>query len=435
MTEPTIVALATARGKSAIAIVRISGPATRFVLETVTGLLPQPRVATLRQLKDGGDVIDHGLAIWFPGPMSYTGEDCAEFHLHGGAAVINKLLTRLLSLDGVRLAEAGEFTKRAVLNDKLDLASAEAVSDLISAETEVQRKHALSQLDGNLTRACEDWQSRLIGALAHIESSLDFSDEGDVPANIAESARGVVQAVIDEIDGTLAQSNYGERIREGFRVAILGAPNAGKSTLINRLSKRDIAIVTAIAGTTRDSLEVSCDIDGLPIIFIDTAGLRDSRDPIEQLGIERSKAHAEQADLILWLQAPGTDDHTEVNIDLAQKPHFIVGTKSDLNVPYARATDVTISAHAKDGIDQLLSKISHTLNDQVSGQVLINRQRHRTALEQAREPLLRALTILHEEELFAEDVRLAIRSIGRIVGTVDIDRVLDRIFSEFCIGK
>ena len=332
MADDTIFAPASGAGRAAIAVVRLSGPGTGGVLESLAGRLPAPRRMTRAVLRDpaSGEALDQALVVWMPGPHSFTGEDQAELHLHGGLAVRAAVLRTLAGLPGCRAAEPGEFTRRAFLNGRMDLSAVEGLADLIDAETEAQRRQALRQLEGRLGSLVESWRERLIECLALLEAALDFSDEPDVAAGVEEQAAVLGKNVTEELARHLAEGGRGERLREGFTVVLAGPPNAGKSTLLNALARRDVAIVSAIPGTTRDAIEVRCDLCGLPVTFVDTAGLRDTSDPIEIQGVSRTRAHVEQADLVLWLAAPDCGDSGDNPGVPAGVTGLRIGTKSDL---------------------------------------------------------------------------------------------------------
>lgn len=444
----TIVALATAPGRAAIAVLRVSGARTRDIIAQLCASVPNPRESALRTLRNAhGDVLDQALVIYFVAPASFTGEDVVEFHLHGGQAVINAVLRAILDTGLCRLADAGEFSRRAFLNGKLDLTAAEGIADLIDAETEAQRRQAIRQLEGVLAAAVEDWRHQLIGAMAFIEASLDFADEGDVPDGLMTDGAAAAKAVHAQIDAALSDSRSGERIRDGYSVAIVGPPNAGKSTLVNRIAGRDVAIVSPIAGTTRDVIEVRCDLDGLPVVFVDTAGLRDTDDPIEREGVARARARAAAADLILELYAVDMASTSERQKTLFY-PNDVdiirVFTKADLphsDADWAHLTDsgdITVSALNGDGIDRLLATVKQRIALRTSQDAVITRERHRRALIDASLHLQRVedgITRDSAPELIAEDMRLALRSLGRITGRVDVEDILDRLFSGFCIGK
>jgi tRNA modification GTPase len=430
----TIFAAASGHGRSAVTVVRVSGRQSRFVLEAMAGPLPAPRRLTLRALRDpgSGEALDQALVAWFPGPASFTGEDQAELHIHGGLATRAGVLHALAALPECRPADAGEFTRRAFLNGRMDLSRVEGLADLVDAETQAQRRQALRQLEGRLGRAVAGWRETLLQSLAEFEAALDFADEGDVPGHLEAKALAAAAEIGREIARALAQTG-GERLREGFAAVIAGPPNAGKSTLLNALARRDVAIVSPIAGTTRDLIEVHCEVKGLPVIFIDTAGLRDSDDPVERLGVERARARAAAADLVLWLVPPeGT----------AEPPppgrHIALATKADLGA-HDTGVDLRISAATGEGLDALLDRLAAEASARLGdGDVLITRERHRRALERAHEALRRAQALSEHggaSELVAEDIRLAVRAIGEITGEVDVEDVLDRLFASFCIGK
>jgi tRNA modification GTPase len=427
-------------------VVRLSGPATRDVLEAMAGGLPSPRRMALRALRDpaSGEALDRALVVWMPGPESFTGEDQAELHIHGGLAVRAAVLRALAGIRELRAAEPGEFTRRAFLNGRMDLSAVEGLADLIDAETEAQRRQALRQLEGRLGGLVESWRARLIECLALLEAALDFSDEADVAADAEGRAGAIARALAGEIAGHLAEAGRGERLREGFTVVIAGPPNAGKSTLLNALARRDVAIVSEIPGTTRDAIEVRCDLSGLPVTFVDTAGLRETVDPIEMQGISRTRAQLAKADLALWLAAPdaGAAAGSGSGPDLADDalrgvPALTVATKSDL-APAPPGADLAVSAKTGEGLCLLLDRIAAFLEASLgTGDAVITRERHRQAFETTRESLVRAAAALGQAraELAAEDVRLALRALGRVTGRVDVEEILDRLFAAFCIGK
>jgi tRNA modification GTPase len=442
VSEDTIFALSSGRLPAAIAVVRISGINARVGLETFGVKLPEPRRATRAQLidPDSRETLDDALALWFPGPKSETGEDTVELHLHGGRAVLAKVFAVLGALTRFRPAEAGEFTKRAVLNGKMDLANAEGLGDLVSAETEAQRRQAMNQYQGALSKKVEAWREQLIGAMALIEANLDFSDEADVPEDLMAPAAKATRGMLSEIEAALADARRGERLREGFSVAIAGAPNAGKSTLLNVLAERDVAIVSDIPGTTRDVIEVALDLNGVPVVLIDTAGIRETNDPVEQEGVRRAMARAEAADLVLLLEPVGG-----ASICLPTRPHqtlWRIKTKSDLldsdsKRSLSQKDSLAVSAKTGVGIDELLRRLSKEAEGFAGEPALVTRERQRVALREAAERIASALTLTKpgQEELFAEELRLAARSLGRITGRVDVEDVLDKVFSSFCIGK
>jgi len=437
MTGDTIFALATPPGRSAVAIVRISGPASRFALETICGQLPAPRVASLRTLRDAtGEAIDRGLVLWFPGPASATGEDCAECHVHGGRAIVEAVVQALACLPGCRPAGPGEFTRRALENGRIDLTQAEAVADLVDAATDAQRIQALRQEGGALRRAVARWRTLLVEVLAQLGAILDFADESDVGE---DHARDIAQVALADISASLSaalrDAKRGERLREGFLVVFAGAPNAGKSSLVNALAGRDIAIVTPHAGTTRDVVTVDVAFGGLPVRLADTAGLRETTDPVEAIGIARALDQAEDADLTLWLSpdgfgglAPPGDVILKVRTQIDSVPERLDDGRADLSV----------SALTGEGLDALRNRIVELLGGSVVIPSLVTRERHRLAMIEALGHVQAArdgLTAGLWPELVAEDVRLAVRALDELVGTVGVETVLDRLFAGFCIGK
>lgn len=443
MSGDTIFALSSGRVPAAIAVVRISGPKARVGLETFGVKLPEPRRAVRAQLidPDSRETIDDALALWFPGPRSETGEDTVELHLHGGRAVLARVFAVLGALPGFRPAVAGEFTKRAVLNGKLDLSHAEGLGDLVAAETEAQRRQAMHQFQGALSRQVEAWRGKLIEAMALIEANLDFSDEADVPENLLEPAVRVVSEMLSEIEVALKDARRGERLREGFSVAITGAPNAGKSTLLNALAQRDVAIVSDIPGTTRDAIEVALDLNGVPMVLIDTAGIRETSDPVEREGVRRALARAESADLVLVLEPAGK---AQISLPLREgQTLWRIATKADLidsdsKQSLSQNGTLAISAKTGAGIDALLQRLSEEAARFAGEPALVTRERQKAALAEAAKLLAaaqHAAAAGEGEELFAENLRLAARALGRITGRVDVEDVLDKIFSSFCIGK
>jgi len=433
--DDTIFATASGHGRAAVCLIRISGPESRTVLERMTERMPEPRRAVVRTLKDPttGEPLDQALVLWMPGPGSFTGEDQAELQIHGGLATRAAVLRALGGIDNCRPAEAGEFTRRAFLNGRMDLAQVEGLADIIDAETEAQRRQAMLQLGGRLGNAAENWRESVLQVLALLEASLDFSDEGDVPEDLEQEILGMIDRVRGEIGGAMANRS-GERLREGLTVVLAGPPNAGKSTLLNALARRDVAIVSPVAGTTRDVIEVHCDLGGLPVIIVDTAGLRESGDMIEQEGVSRARARAQDADLVLWLVPP---EGGESEPPQAQRL-LRVGTKSDLN-RVRHDCDLTIAAATGEGLPELIARLEEEASALMGqGDAILTRERHRKALERAHAALERARAMLVGHgplELAAEEVRLAARAIGEITGRVDVEDVLDRLFSSFCIGK
>jgi len=458
----TIFALSTPPGIGALAIVRLSGPGALGALQSLSGQMNfTPRQATrviLCNHHPGPAVPDHwsgtkpesrypeqlddGLAVYFPAPYSFTGEDIVELTLHGGRATTQGVLGALGAMSDLRLAEPGEFTRRAFENGKMDLTQAEAIADLIHAETVQQRQQALSQLSGTLSDLYQGWAARLTALLAHAEADIDFADE-DLPADILAAQHQAIEKLISELQEHLSDNRRGERLRDGITIAIVGAPNAGKSTLLNVLAQRDVAIVTDIAGTTRDVLEVHFDLGGYPVTLLDTAGLRETSDVIESEGIRRARERATRADLKLCLFDAGAepDEATRALIDgsaIVVMTKLETGSwKSDKNPFLAPSLQIPISAHTGAGIAELLQTITQKLEEifhQPREAPSLTRARHRTALEDAMAALQRAAAA-QVPELRAEDLRLALRAIGRITGRVDVEDLLDQIFSEFCIGK
>jgi tRNA modification GTPase len=459
MDEATIYALGTPAPTTArpgaLSVIRISGPrapdAFIFLTERKAfergasarePALPAPRRMVVRSLYDplSGELIDRGLAVWFEAPQSETGEMMAELHLHGGRAVVNGAIDAIQKLGFCRLAEPGEFTRRAFEHRKLDLTEAEAIADLVASETAEQRKLALEQLGGALHRLYEDWRTLGLAALAHLEAAIDFPDE-DLPKGIADEVKAGIAKLRGEIAAHL-EDRRGERLREGLSIAIIGPPNAGKSSLLNLLARRDAAIVSEFAGTTRDVIEVHLDLGGWPVVLADTAGLRDSGDAIEQEGVRRARARAELADLRLLVLDATTDWQTAMQALTAPSAHWnpaldiVVANKVDL-APVDAVGVVPLSALSGAGLPELLSRIERSaghLMEQGAGAPPLTRARHREALGEAEQALGRALEA-KEVALAAEDLRLAMRAIGRITGTVRIDELLDVIFRDFCIGK
>ena len=436
--DQTIFALSSGRPPSAIAIVRVSGPQARIAVERLIGRIPTPRVATRALLRNAdGEGIDDAVVLWFPGPASATGEDVAEFHVHGGRAVLAALFSSLSTIDNLRAADPGEFTRRAFENGKLDLTEAEGLDDLIHADTDRQRRQALRQLKGMLGDRARDWRADIIEASALIEAGIDFSDEGDVPTELVAPALAKVKALLAEIREVLAAKGHAERLRDGLVVAIAGPPNVGKSTLMNALARRDVAIVSPHAGTTRDVIEVQLDLDGYPMTVIDTAGIRETDDPVEQEGVRRARARAADADLVLWL---ADADGGEIGYR-SDAPVWLVRNKIDLaggRRGVAAAREFRISAKRGDGLSDLITALVRFAQDffGTADGGLITRERQRQLLGDTAAALERSLVAIGQgEELAAEDLRAAATSLGRLLGRVDVEDILDVIFSEFCIGK
>ena len=381
--------------------------------------------------------IDDGLVLFFPAPRSYIGEDCAELQVHGGAAIARALIGALGSL-GLRPAEPGEFSRRAFLNGKLDLAQAEGVADLVEAETEFQRRQALRQLEGQLSRQVEDWRRELIEVGARVEAELDFSDEADVATLITSDIIVRIGRLRGQMRIALSRARSGERLREGLRVVIAGAPNAGKSTLLNALAGRDVAIVSEHPGTTRDALEVHLDLAGYPLIVTDTAGLRESTDPVERIGIDKAIRRAEAADLVLWLIEPGSPAITPPQVPEGTEV-WLIGTKCDIEAPAPLLAKLAVSAATGAGLEQLEIALERFARQklEIGGEVpALTRERHRQALKQAVQALARiAADPRLPSEIVAEEIRIAQNAVGRIAGRVDVEDVLGEIFGRFCIGK
>jgi tRNA modification GTPase len=474
----TIYALSSGRPPAAIAVVRISGPRAGDSLKALIGRIPDARKAALARVRGcDGTIVDQALALWFPGPQSETGEDVAELQLHGGRAVIAAVMAALAQLDGLRPAEAGEFTRRAFENGKLDLTAVEGLADLVMAETEGQRRQAFRQMTGALRDRSETWRAQVIQALALVEARIDFSDEGDVPQNLVAPALQIARSIEGDIASVLAEGNRGERLREGFVVAIAGPPNAGKSTLLNRIAKREAAIVSPYAGTTRDVIEVHLDLDGVPVTLLDTAGIRESDDPVEREGVRRARERAAAADLILWVVdaadasrsadagntpawlirnkidlCQGDSRRTEQNLQSKGKSERSVrvnkALKKTANESLPRNSEIeftfsepefAISATTGVGLETLLDALAEHAEKFLAGaeSALVTRQRHRLALQETLSALRRTLApdLSGQEDLLAEELRLAARGLGRLTGRVDVDEILDVIFRDFCIGK
>ena len=434
----TIVSLASGQGRSGVAVLRVSGPAVHSVAMQVLGAIPKPREAVLRNIR-GADaqVLDQALVLLFTGPASFTGEDVLELHVHGSRAVIKAVLQRLLDV-GCRLAEAGEFTRRAFLNGKLSLIEVEALADLIDSDTEQQRRHAMRALGGGLSRRIDAFRDVLLEARARLVAAIDFSDEDDVPASILHDIREAIATLAAEITALLRTAQNGERLRSGCSIVLLGPPNAGKSSLLNALSRRDVAIVSDVPGTTRDRVSVLLEIDGYPVTLTDTAGLRASEDAIEQLGQERSREAAREADVILWLSP--YDAPTAVPAELDGRVVLVIRTKSDLADTSAAFIDgeVSVSVKRDEGLDTLLAVlgIQAAAALGLSEDVLVTRERHRMRLQEALDGANRLALISDDSpELIAEELALIERKLDVLVGRVDVEGLLDVVFSRFCIGK
>ena len=442
----TIYALSSGSGTSGIATIRVSGKFAKKVVEKLTNSqIPEPRVATLKKINNinTNELIDEGIIIWFPGPKSYTGEDMAEFHVHGSLAVVQAIQNSISEIEGCRIAEPGEFTKLAFQNNKINLLKAESIADLISSETEIQRRQAVKIMTGKSAERFNSWRNGLVKVLANVEAKIDFPDE-DLPADILKNIKTNINEIKNEIKKTLNDQKVGERIREGFKIAIVGPPNAGKSSLLNYLSNKEAAIVSEIAGTTRDVIEVHLNINGLPVVISDTAGIRSSKDEIEKRGINLALQKAEDADLNIVIIEPKSGFFTGFLKDLLTSKSILVINKSDLNEnlmleEFKKYKPIYISIKKEKNLNLLITEIKNKLKHQFhnSENILITRERHRQNLEKCVEHLqnFEDKNNLEEFDKASEDLRLAIRHLGTITGKVDVEEILDSIFNDFCIGK
>lgn len=438
MTTGTIASVSTPPGTSGVAVIRVSGERAGAVAQSLAGILPEPRRATLATLRDQtGDPLDRGLVLWFPGPRSFTGEDVLELHVHGGRAVIAAVLDAVLAVPGIRPAEAGEFTRRAFENGRLDLSEVEGLGDLLQAETQAQRRQAYGLFSGRLTSEADRLQSLLLPILAQVEATIDFPDEGDVTSAALVAARRDLTRVADDVSALLGSAARGERIRDGVTVAIAGPPNAGKSTLLNALARRDVAIVSPQAGTTRDSLEVHLDLGGVAVVLVDTAGLRETADPVEAEGIRRTRQRIAGADLTLWLAADG--------VTLAQAPRtdsgavWLVQTQIDRDDHRLDGAQHRISAVTGEGMGALIEALTDFAAQQAGGEpAVIVHRRHRLIVEDLAAAVSAALSVEDWDEmpeLVAEQLRSGLAALGRSRGRVGTEAMLDQLFSAFCIGK
>ncbi len=448
----TIFALSSGRPPAAIAVVRVSGPRGRAVLTAMVGLVPEPRKATLATVRDPASraPIDQALVLWFPGPRSETGEDVVEFQLHGGQAIVVAVLAALGRMEGLRMAEPGEFTRRAFEHGQLDLTQVEALADLIGAETEAQRRQAFQQLRGLLGDRAEHWRTRAIEALAQVEAAIDFADEGDVPNDLTARAVAIAGPLAEEIAAAVAGAERGERLRDGLCVVIAGPPNAGKSTLLNKIARRDAAIVSPIAGTTRDLIEVHLDLNGYPVVLIDTAGIRESStDPVEREGMRRAREQAARANLLLWIADATAADPAAVPAAGPGVTRMVVLNKMDLVRPQEmprldwqfknKLGAHFMSATTGEGVDALISAVVDFVERYFTAEpALVTRERQRRVLNEVVQFLVESIALAEKaagEELVAEQLRLAAAGLGRLTGRVDVEDVLEVIFRDFCIGK
>jgi tRNA modification GTPase len=442
----TIYALSTGPGISGIAVIRVSGEDTAKVVKTLTGSpLPKERVATLKKFNKNGqkNLIDEGVVIWFPGPNSYTGEDLAEFHVHGSRAVIKAMQLAISKVKSCRLADPGEFTKRAFQNGRINLLKAESIADLISSETEIQRKQALKIMSGKSANKFNHWRAQLLKILSHVEAKIDFPDE-DLPKNIIKEIQTKSKNVSMEIKKTLNDQKVGERIREGFKIAIVGPPNSGKSSLLNYLSKRDVAIVSETAGTTRDIIETHLNFDGYPVIVSDTAGIRNSKNEIEKKGIKIALKRAEDADLKLVILSAKNPVITSLFENLMSKNAILIINKSDLiknkiSRKFKKYEHILVSVKKDKNLNKLILKVKNKLKNKftTTEDILITRERHRQNLINCVHHLeqFQRKKLVKDFDKAAEDLRLASRHLGMIVGKVDVEELLGSIFNDFCIGK
>ncbi|MEM9393849.1 MAG: tRNA uridine-5-carboxymethylaminomethyl(34) synthesis GTPase MnmE [Pseudomonadota bacterium] len=427
----TIFAQATAKGKAGVAIVRISGPRAFFAAKKIAGPLPEAHRASLRELRDAsGEILDEAVILAFPRGRSFTGEDVVEFHVHGSIAVVTAVQTELSKIDGLRLAEPGEFTRRALENNRLDLAQVEGLADLVDAETEAQRRQAHRVFSGALGSMVETWRTKLIRAAALLEATIDFADE-EVPEDVAPEVTQLLNAVSGDLKKEISGSHVAERVRDGFEVAILGAPNAGKSSLLNALAGREAAITSSIAGTTRDVVEVRMDLAGVPVTLLDTAGLRETEDEIEQIGVQRALARARAADLTLLLTETG-----EVPAEIAEEAvDLVVRSKADI-APAEGYLSISVVSGA--GLQELTDHIGRLLSERVASVGTATHLRHRLSMEKAYTLLRDVIDQLNAgtpTEILAEELRSAIRALDSLIGRVDVDHLLGEIFASFCLGK
>lgn len=447
MSENTIYALSTVFGKSGVAVIRISGPQALDAVKLMTNInidKIQPRYAYFSALHDINNTqnLDNSLVLYFKAPFSFTGEDIVEFQTHGSKAVIASVMDNLGKIEGFRLAEPGEYSKRAFYNGKMDLTEAEGLADLIDSETSEQQKYAMRQMEGGLKNLYEGWRQDLIKVLAHLEAFIDFPDE-DIPSSVMSDMKNTVFKLENEVESHLNGDSIGERLREGFRVVIVGAPNAGKSSLLNAIVNRNAAIVSDIAGTTRDAVDVHLDLNGYPVMFTDTAGLRETEEEIEKLGIDIAYSKIDDADLVICLFDASVDSvqiFDKIRKSIKNKSLFVANKKDKLTKEQCSNIEksgcLIISAKEKEGVDKLLNEIGKQIKERFTSNsnLLITRRRYREALKDVSDNL-QAFGFNKEIELTAEDVRLAARALGKITGRIEVDDILDKIFGDFCIGK
>lgn len=431
----TIYAVSSGQRRAGVAIIRISGRHAARALDTLAGGVPPPRLATLRTLRAGetGEALDRGLVLWFPAPHSYTGEDVGELHIHGGRASVAAVLRALSAVPDLRAAVAGEFTRRAFAHGRMDLTEVEGLGDLISADTEAQRRLALRVALGEHRALYEGWRARLIEAMSLIEAMIDFSDETDVPDDTRDAAASLVASLRREITAHLAEARDGERLRDGVQIVIAGPPNVGKSTLLNRIAKRDVAIVSAEAGTTRDMLEAHLDLCGYPVTLVDTAGMREAMGAVEREGVRRAAERVASADLVLWLSAPGIAD---IDPPVGREV-WRVANKADLG---GQPGALSVSALTGDGLDTLLTRLGRFAAELIGDATdapFLARLRHRDSLTDCLAHLDAARAVWHAApvEIVAEELRHAATALGRITGRVDVEDLLDKVFMSFCVGK
>lgn len=442
--DQTIFAFATPEGRSALAVLRISGDMCRNIIGRMMAKQPEPRSASLTKLRDpvSREVLDQAIVLWHPGPASFTGEDCLEFHIHGGNAVRRAVVRALGKMDHCRLAEPGEFTLRAFLNGKTDLSRLEGLADLLEAETDTQRRQAFAQLEGAAAAKCETWRQSLLNVMALLEVTIDFSDEGDAPVEVMVEVKARLTSLLDNFESELRYARSGEIIRDGFKVVIAGPPNAGKSSLLNALARRDVAIVTEVAGTTRDILEVPLDLGGMLVRVFDTAGLRPTDDPVERIGVERARQASANADLLLWLKPLGTGEICSFS-GVEHAPSVLeVNTKKDLceeDITH-NINDIWISSSSGEGIADLLGTIEREakLSCHREEGSLIVQERQKLCLKDGVESLARAILSIESSggpELICEEIRVASAALDRLTGRIGSEDVLGAIFSRFCMGK